>query len=271
MSTDRGRKQLFIAYHISGGQVRKRKRTREELEEIGNAHSRLRNMYARYYEDPRDEEDLGDKQSLEKLMAEETNYSGTWGPLMVNCYMLVSDGSLIGPQEHYISVAPFSGEKLITELEIFPLRFHPQEAAILDAMENRGQMYLNSPGHQSYDGLSLVLRRRETREELHGEVYIDVDSYYAIYPTGRPKFGNLQKSKADRTQTSENFESQFDAVDLIDSEVDDKLTEDYLSAHLQALDPATATSILQEEGSHKVKLMPHRVIGYVFRSRRWCK
>lgn len=265
MSLDRGREQLFTAYHITGGQVRKRKRTRAEIEEIENFKYRMGRPYPPYD----DEEDVGERESLEKLMAEETDYSGSWGPLLVNCYMLVSDGTMIGPQEHYISIAPYTGEKQITELEVFPLRFHPQQDEIIEFMENRGRIYLSSPGHQSYDGLSLVLRRKEVREDLHGEVYIDLDSYYALSPSTRPKFGNLQKSRGDRTQTSENFENEHDAIDLIDPEVNDKLTEDYLAANSRDCEPVPAKSI--SATSDKVKLMPHRVIGYFFRSRKWCK
>lgn len=270
MSTDRGRAQLFSAYHITGGQVRKRKRTKYEVDELENYQYRMESGTRNYYEDPRDEEDPGDRgNSLEKFMAEQTNYSGSLGPLIVNCYMLVSDGMMIGPQEHYISIDPYAGEKPITELEVFPLRFHPKQDAIIKDMERRGRLFLGSPGHQSYDGLSLVLRRREVREDLHGEVFIDLDSYYANLPQCRPKFATLQKSKADATQNSEMFEDERDPVDLIDSEVDDKITEDYMAKDIGAFEPVTAKSISAD--STKVKLMPHRVIGYVFRSRRWCK
>ena len=152
ISTEDGRTQLYQAYHITGGLSRKRRHMRTELDEL-----RVANIDLNKRGDASNAQNLwgstDDKETRFKAMADETILLGSYGPLVVNCFTMVFDGSYYGFKEHYKSIDHFNGPRKITDLPTFPLRFHPEQERIHKEMTQRGRSYMNAYGHKSYDGL----------------------------------------------------------------------------------------------------------------------
>ncbi|KAK8106843.1 uncharacterized protein PG998_008856 [Apiospora kogelbergensis] len=185
---------------------------------------------------------------------------------------MVSDGKLIGPVESYFKIKPFEGKKQITDLPVYPLRFHLENETLLSQMEERGRLYLKAIGQKSYDGLARTTSKDELRgkvgtlEEVQGDVYIDLDKL-----RGR-RFDILTQSLRDSSTATELIFHYLRAAPeqraLSGNEIDIKLAEQFMMSNRALLEPLTY------EKAHQMpewlQLMPRVIVGYVFRLRTWC-
>ncbi|RFU34095.1 hypothetical protein B7463_g2202, partial [Scytalidium lignicola] len=91
------------------------------------------------------------------------------------------NGSSFGYIERSRYIYKFSGEKLITELPIYPLKYHPNERVVREEQLLRGKKYrsLAGVGYRAYDGIA----KRVDKERVNGlfdvrDVYPEVDIYF---------------------------------------------------------------------------------------------
>lgn len=251
---------LIKVYSVAGGQMQHRARRSNEMEP---SRRQRRTMDVNG-----DQVDQSEEDELENLSKRETWAIGSWVPLKLDCFSMVSNGDLIGPVESFFKIKPFEGKKQITDLVLYPLRFHPDYETLLSQMEERGQLYLKAIGHKSYDGLTIPVLRGRPRTEVQGDVYIDLHN--AQGP--QRSLGILTQSLRDITTGTEIIHHPHTSPEqrfLSGNEVDIKLAEQFMMSNRASLEPLTYEKANQMP--EWLQLMPRAILGYVFRLRAWCK
>jgi hypothetical protein len=271
LSTRGPNKQLFRICAVTGGAIQLRNHTREESEHM----DRLRGQTLR--RGPTREA------GLEDILREESSGLGLWTPFTIDCYVMAYDGTEIGPVDHCKRIKHYSGKRAIRDLDVYPLRFHPNGEELLKQMEERGRRVLNSYGHRRYRGDAINSTGTEKLEDIRSDVFIDMKTYYSTSPfrntmqfpgqpppppnaQGRPAdLGHLLKTKSNPTETSEQIGKV--RVFLAGHEVDAKLSEDFMAANRVSLQARKAD--IDQLSAAELQLLQYPVIGYAFRYRRW--
>ncbi|KAK7709975.1 hypothetical protein SLS63_013117 [Diaporthe eres] len=101
-------------------------------------------------------------------------------PLLVFCYYLDFNGSQIIDIEDAFRFPPFDGEKDVTSLDGYPLRYKPKSTQIRDDLDARGRAFIDLMvvRHKKYDGLAAT----EKKEEVKSDVIVDMN----LAMTGQP-------------------------------------------------------------------------------------
>lgn len=258
--------QLLKTYSVTGGLQRRRNRTREEndiilmrqLETERVNRRRFRYNYADSDEDADSDDENAGKHSIVEA-------SGTWSPFTLDCYQMGFDGVNIGPVDSYRRIKHYNGECKITDLPVYPLRFHKQKEVITAKLEARGRAFINSYGHKSYNGLTIPRTPRRYQEELQGDVFIDLKTYYRVYSRRRPKLGVLRTTRPDPREINEHIVGESNWRMLFDHEVDEKIMEGYMASSHPFAEPVHF-ELVQDSVEH-LQLFPYRIPAFVFRTR----
>lgn len=252
---DRGYDRLGRAYAVTGGQQRKR---RDE--------TRFNPF-----------EDIKFK-STEGYAFNSTR--GSWNSLTVNYYTMEYDGYYLGPNDACKHIRHYTGERNITDLPIFPLRFHKMKVEIERRLIERGKTYCSSYGHKSYSGTTCPSDNKESPDEIFGEMFVDFKDYYRMppgwtpydyrprttYPRLRPELGNIRPLESDPSETEENVSGDTE-YHLYDKEVDDKSFDDFMMSHMNELEVVKLET--DQVPVESLLLLPHWVPAYFFRTRRY--
>jgi hypothetical protein len=103
-------------------------------------------------------------------------------------------GTEIGKVQTMISVPYFKGINQITDLDVYPLQFHPKEKQIREKLLSRGRRWLSLAGvhHLQYDGiavrrntLGLVKHNVESRVMIDRAMFRKTNPQY-IFPAAMP-------------------------------------------------------------------------------------
>lgn len=274
---DDGSAQLFKAYFVSGGQSLKRPPTRLESQEYSNTRSRASYFTPRHYHEGKEEEVI-----IEEMLREEGSNMGTWTPFKVDSYHMQFDGERCGPVEVCHKIWPFEGEQDITNLTMYPLRFHKAGDEVLKALIQRGNELLFEMGYKSYDGQSCYLDRGKSQVTIQGDVYVDATAYYQDFPAAKPRIGRVLRSRQNAAEVEElctylqrpttstpNPQATKVALRLSGHELDAKLSDDFMTIHRMDMKP-----FVPEAGRVSddiLALMPHLCHGFSFQLRKWCK
>ena len=86
-----------------------------------------------------------------------------FSPFVINLVKLVFDGEDVGPAQHQIVIYEFEDNKLITELEVYPLRLAKEYESLRTKLVERGKFFvrLASIEHMRYSGLSVGEEQEE--------------------------------------------------------------------------------------------------------------
>ncbi|KAK4697809.1 hypothetical protein P7C71_g314, partial [Lecanoromycetidae sp. Uapishka_2] len=108
----------------------------------------------------------------------------------VDVFYFDFDGQKFGPVEKRMQLASFEGEKKITDLPMYPLRFRKDASEFEAKMLERGQKFRELSNtieypHREYNGLSIG----EPQEQIDSQVIIDFALAYRKHPKSAPKFG----------------------------------------------------------------------------------
>ncbi|KAF7537883.1 hypothetical protein G7Z17_g12767 [Cylindrodendrum hubeiense] len=257
---NQGHHQLCKAFAVTGGQERKRGPSKMEiLNRCDPPGSR------------------GDNQNGKDDATIMHNAArGTWSPLTIDFYTMEYDGYLVGPLDDRKQIKHYAGERNITDLPIYPLKFHKKRDEMLKDLTARGRKYCSSYGHKSYSGTTCPVNRQKSPEEVHGDVFIDFRDYYrSISNHGywvpphavqwKPNLGVLQRTNPAAAEAEEDISG--DIWNLCDPEVDDKASEDFLSSN--QFDLELIELDLFELSGDNLHLLPHRVPAYLFRARKY--
>ncbi|RBQ99536.1 hypothetical protein FVER53263_12918 [Fusarium verticillioides] len=158
---DRGYDRLGRVYAVTGGQQRKRRHL-TRFDPFEDAKGKSTEGYA--YNSTR----------------------GSWTSLTVNYYTMEYDGYYLGPNDACKHIRHYTGERNITDLPIFPLRFHKMKAEIEGRLIERGKRYCSSYGHKSYSGTTCPSDNKESPEEIFGDMFVDFKDYYRMPPGWTP-------------------------------------------------------------------------------------
>ncbi|KAG7434502.1 ATPase family AAA domain-containing protein 3B [Fusarium oxysporum f. sp. raphani] len=252
---DRGYDRLGRAYAVTGGQQRKR----------------------------RDETRFNPFEDIKVKSTEGYAFNstrGSWNSLTVNYYTMEYDGYYLGPNDACIHIRHYTGERNITDLPIFPLRFHKMKVEIERRLIERGKTYCSSYGHKSYSGTTCPSDNKESPEEIFGDMFVDFKDYYRMppgwtpydyrprttYPRSRPELGNIRPLESDPSETEEKISGDTE-YHLYDKEVDDKSFDDFMISHLNELDVVKLET--DQVPVESLLLLPHWVPAYFFRTRRY--
>jgi hypothetical protein len=130
-------------------------------------------------------------------------------PLILVCVYIDFDGKSLGPGVRTIRIPRYDGEKAVTSLEVFPLRFAEQRMSVqaqaassknIDGQTNiplrdrlitRGKLFMDMTEfkHMYYNGLTL-----DTRDEVDSNVVVDFQEAFSYFQSqkrtqqGQPSF-----------------------------------------------------------------------------------
>ena len=220
----------------------------------------------------------------------EISQSNEETPMTITCVYIDFDGKQLGPVTKEFHFNPFNGEKSVTSLELYPLRFAKRSSrdeiydisarAFRDMLIRRGKKFIDTARvkHMHYNGHTVG-----SGDEVDSHVVIDFEE--AV-------------SKPENNCTAATFETLIEYSGLetsdklmcnaeccrnehvhVDTYVEKQRAEAYI-AGLIPQDKSTEPSVLISPRSLiDVKTMPdddlvimsYRVFGYVLRSRRWGK
>ncbi|CCT75384.1 related to TOB3 (member of AAA-ATPase family) [Fusarium fujikuroi IMI 58289] len=252
---DRGYDRLGRVYAVTGGQQRKQ-RDSTRFDPFRDAKDKSTEGYA--YNSTR----------------------GSWNSLTVNYYTMEYDGYYLGPSDACKHIRHYTGERNITDLPIFPLRFHKMKVEIERRLMERGKRYCSSYGHKSYSGTTCPSDNKESPEEIFGDMFVDFKDYYRMppgwtpydyrsrtrHPPSRPELGNIRPLESDPSETQETV-SDDTQYHLYDKEVDDKSFDDFMMSHLNELEVVKLET--DQVPVKSLLLLPHWVPAYFFRTRRY--
>ncbi|KAI6767674.1 hypothetical protein HG530_005683 [Fusarium avenaceum] len=251
-SKNRGHDQVSRAWSVTGGQKKKRARRKSD-----DTNPPLR----------------GDKWAGNYVAINST--PGTWSTLTIDFYTMAFDGTQIGPVDGRVRIKNFAGERRITELPVYPLRFHDQRENLARQLVERGRKYFFSYGHKSYSGLTCPPGDDQLLEEVNGDVFIDFKDYYRTMsnPTFQkdrarsrpPQLGLLEATEIDLAETEEEILGI--TWYHTDAEVDFKATDEFMALYQNDLDTNELGEV--ELSDEQLQLFTHIVPAYIFRTRRY--
>jgi hypothetical protein len=236
-----------------------------------------------------------DKEAKEK---EET-------PVVLRCVHIDFNGKQIGPMVKRVKISRYDNEKLVTSLEVFPLRFAEEKISVpaskneprktlRDKMIERGRLFMDMTGftHMRYNGLTL-----DTRDDVDSNVVIDAQEAFSHFQ------GQMKKSRSEdagddpvpklniviNTDMEENFDEEActaeccrNSAEVIfkDAFAEKKRNQDYMqsltpqgrgepppSIYPRLLQEIKASGSELNDGDYII--MSYRVFGFVLRSRKW--
>ncbi|KAJ3573032.1 hypothetical protein NPX13_g4849 [Xylaria arbuscula] len=120
-------------------------------------------------------------------------------------YYIDFDGQRFSPVRGDVSIEAFDGEREITKLPIYPLRFHKDHESLLKELQDRGQKFRDivSSGNStlSYHGWTLTkdpsgrdIAARPGQEGsvwpeyIESDVIVDFNEAFQVYPWWKPAF-----------------------------------------------------------------------------------
>ena len=214
-------------------------------------------------------------------------------PFTLQCYYVEYDGNRFGPVMHTFSIAPYEGERDITSLEVFPLRFSDMALKVRNDFKKRGELFVEYTSFkQRYykgktienhpSGLSIrgdILPRRP--EYVESQVVVDFKETLQRFPNWIPRLGQiaelLQISDELHEKYSVRYWQSYDQekpesvkFDMIQADylIDVKMMEEHILAEplLKADEWIINRSQLHDD---LLILLPARVFGFVLSTRKF--
>ncbi|KAJ2987411.1 hypothetical protein NUW58_g4520 [Xylaria curta] len=127
-------------------------------------------------------------------------------------YYIDFDGQRFSPVRGDVSIEVFEGEKEITKLPIYPLRFHKEHEYFLRDLQDRGQRFreIVSSGNPtlSYQGWTLTkdpsgndIEARPGQgstwpENIESDVIVDFNEAYQVHPWWKPAFQQFPEAES---------------------------------------------------------------------------
>ena len=215
-------------------------------------------------------------------------------PVTLKCVYVDFDGKRLGPRSRTIRIPRFDGEKLVTALEVFPLRFaetkgSPNTPTLRQKLVERGRMFVDvtSFQHMHYSGPTL-----DTREDIDSHVVIDFDEAFAAKKRGDQNDGNAMEkpqlsedliNPQESTEDEEKCAAGCCANEDVhnDQYIEQRRNQEYLATLVPenrevepplCIYPRPLRDINPQEnavGESDLVIMSYRVFGFVLRSRKW--
>ncbi|ETS05553.1 P-loop containing nucleoside triphosphate hydrolase protein, partial [Trichoderma reesei RUT C-30] len=213
------------------------------------------------------------------------------------CVYIDFDGKQLGPVSKSFVISKFDGEKAITALEVYPIRFAEDDysvtkddpkAGFQQELIDRGKMFIDvaSVKHMHYNGFTL-----EARDEVDSQVMVDfAEAFAATQANGwQPEIESLIGKDLGGSGSSEDetCSAACCAGEYVynDNYVDKTRNENYIARLMPGPDepndepsvaiyPRPLKEITATKGTltnDDLIIMSYRVFGFVLRSRKWAK
>ncbi|KAI1483384.1 hypothetical protein F4774DRAFT_367390 [Daldinia eschscholtzii] len=200
-------------------------------------------------------------------------------PLKLRCVYVDFDGKRFGPVSKWFSISRFEGEKAVTSLPVYPLRFSTNKD-IRRQLIDRSNMLLQVA---TYKPMYCIGHTLDTREEVDSQVVVDFGEALFINPHWKPDITPVSTTSVDTTQLDCNAACcRKDSVHD-DSYVDQRLAEAFIQSLLpqqlseqpsliifpQSWQDMTDTGYTPTED--ELIIMTYRVFAFVLRTRKWAQ
>ena len=217
-------------------------------------------------------------------------------PFRLRCYYIDFNGKHFGPVVRDFKIAPYDGERDITSLELYPLRFAETATSIRTRLRERGRAFqkLTTFQHRYYTGTTLSHQpcgsalaydavSRRSAENVDSQVIIDFDEALSKNPAWAVEFPRLTQMTPEKRELAEEYPTAYwkdrDLTEIDHYEgdpvhSDPKTDEDMLEAVILS-DPilkAAADQNLNENielREEDLILLPSRVYAYVLKHRKF--
>ncbi|KAK8859190.1 AAA family ATPase [Apiospora arundinis] len=194
----------------------------------------------------------------------------------VDCLCVESDGSSYVPILKTVSILPYPGRRPIKSLEVYPMKFDPDEAAKRESFMEQGRKYMELTT-QPYVHKNVVGKTvDEPSYELDAQVIIDMTLAIHSNPDWKPdsKISIEDLTQFDKRETQITpycFHNRFNEgccgsdYAFKDLEMD----QIQLNAFAQENGRLFASRTAEELTGEELMLLPNWVYGFVLRTRRW--
>ncbi|KAI0531663.1 hypothetical protein GGR58DRAFT_492849 [Xylaria digitata] len=197
----------------------------------------------------------------------------------LHCVYVDFDGTRLGPVSKKFIMPKFDGERDITSLPVYPLRYSRKPHRREDLI-NRGRTFIkmSSVNHMYYKGSAL-----DSNEEVASQVVIDFEEAFSIHPEWKPVIENLVGHPSEEQLITKACSAECcrDEIVLDDAFVERELNEQYIAALIPdrvrpsvMTHPRNISSITSPEqalGEDELRILPCRVFGFVLQSQKWEK
>ena len=99
-------------------------------------------------------------------------------PFCIHAYYLDFDGSKLVPVRRRFVIAPYSGERKISNLVVYPIHYAAENEMKRDALAARGQKFIKFANPQNVTYLDCTGLELRTKEELNDKVIVDMKEYF---------------------------------------------------------------------------------------------
>ncbi|KAK7967340.1 uncharacterized protein PG986_001617 [Apiospora aurea] len=197
---------------------------------------------------------------------------GTCTPFIIDCYAINVDSTGVGALCSRKQIRKYLGLKSVSDLLLYPLKFHKDAQSILAKLQVRGRKFISCTGHRRYDGVTYDTRGIVSRERLQGEIYVDADEY----ARSRSRFVRTELCLVKRTNPVpaevEEAHPNIAGADFYrhhDHAVDQRKSDVFIEK-----DPGIQELMTRDEAllmPEKLQLMQHSLQAFSFKARSWDK
>lgn len=221
--------------------------------------------------------------------------AGTYTELRVSSFTMMWDGENIGCRHGWGYINYFTGTKLVTDLPIFPLRFHKDSRELRKRLCARGSKYVQCSGHKRYTGTSVIPHDSIANnavnrpvsptdhvgddsedygdeksghfEMVQGDVYIDYRSSFTEFFSTTPSLG-LMKSDIGEDAEAIDTLARGQTWNCSDRHIDGIRTARFFNMNRDLTRFSKPQNDLVDEEA-RFQLLPGQVPAFVFATRKW--
>ena len=238
----------------------------------------------------------GKNRPMENHLVSDLNLKSVINPFLITAVSVDFNGTRYVNQMFEFAIVPFDGERDITSLQVYPLRYAPQVDELKDKWKSRGEAFLEYTTfkYRYYAGKTLTCSPRgfytpeldypKHAENIDSQVVVDFGEAFAAHPGWRSSWESLPRyNDADapgevwedyptsywKDSARKLLDEQFDDDIYGDGHIDTNLMGDYIERDPLLRDyqkNSAANDALDE--SH-LMLLPNRVFAFVMKSRKW--
>lgn len=223
---------------------------------------------------------------------------GTWTDVVIDCFRMRWNGTRVGPIRMTHRVQHYTGEKKITDLDYYPVRFRDNAGELCEQLKLRGKAVLDCHGHKKYDWLAakgpsergrdhrprpppppgmrmvhndIVTEMGSAERELESDVYVDFKTFSQKFSNANSEFDNLGRVRPSTREVTESSGMGGRDRDYHsgDHDVDEARSDSFLSSNFHL----THSKRPKDLGDMQdyLMLLPRTVPGFEFRQRQWGK
>ncbi|KAM3084607.1 hypothetical protein ACMFMF_001961 [Clarireedia jacksonii] len=208
-------------------------------------------------------------------------------PIVLHCVYVDFDGKTLGPISKKVKIQRYDGEKDVTSLEVFPLRFVDLDRkgdkpaqSFRDRLIERGRSFLDVTTfkHMHYSGFTL-----DQRNEIDSNVVVDFEEAFTANPDAgwRPEPENLIGAMSEDDVNTESCTAACCVHERIylDAFAEKKRNQEYIGGLIpedRNRPPSLAIyprdldkTSLHDIDPRDLLIMSYRVFAFVLRSREW--